>query len=512
MFRIENVTILYKKDLRTLVKDFSLTVRPLDKIAVIGEEGNGKSTLLKWMYDPGLVEDYAEVSGKRIVQNTVQGYLPQELPETDREKSVYGYLSEENAFLEATPGEIAELSRKTGLPSEFFYEDRPMRTLSGGEKIKIETVRIMVKKPSLYFLDEPSNDLDQDTLEWLESFIREEKAAFVYISHDEVLLENTAERIVHLELLKRKTEPKITVSNTGYLEYVRRREDLFDRQMRIAVSERREEKIRMEKYRRIQQKVENDLRSVSRQDPHGGFLLKKKMRSVKAMGKRFERERENQTEIPEKEEAIMFHFENTRPVPSGKIILDYKETELRTPDGKEVLVKNPELFVAGPSKVCITGKNGTGKTTFLKTVWQLLKDRTDIHAAYMPQNYEDLLENEKTPVEYLAPERTAEKITKVRKALGALKYTTLEMEHPIRELSGGQKAKVFLLKMVLDGADVLLLDEPTRNFSPLSAPVIREVLAEFPGTVISVSHDRKYIEEVPDTVYELTKNGFLKKE
>ncbi|MBQ1505573.1 MAG: ATP-binding cassette domain-containing protein, partial [Erysipelotrichales bacterium] len=90
--------------------------------------------------------------------------------------------------------------------------------------------------------------------------------------------------------------------------------------------------------------------------------------------------------------------------------------------------------------------------------------------------------------------------------------TTLEMEHPIRELSGGQKAKVFLLKMVLDGADVLLLDEPTRNFSPLSAPVIREVLAEFPGTVISVSHDRKYIEEVPDTVYELTKNGFLKKE
>ena len=194
MFRIENVTILYKKDLRTLVKDFSLTVRPLDKIAVIGEEGNGKSTLLKWMYDPGLVEDYAEVSGKRIVQNTVQGYLPQELPETDREKSVYGYLSEENAFLEATPGEIAELSRKTGLPSEFFYEDRPMRTLSGGEKIKIETVRIMVKKPSLYFLDEPSNDLDQDTLEWLESFIREEKAAFVYISHDEVLLENTAER------------------------------------------------------------------------------------------------------------------------------------------------------------------------------------------------------------------------------------------------------------------------------------------------------------------------------
>ena len=512
MFQIEDCRIIYKKDLRVLADGFSLTVHPGDKIALIGEEGNGKSTLLKWMYDPALVEDYAEVHGKRLAGRERLGYLPQELSAEDKEKPVYAYMTEERLFTEMNPAEIAELGRKCGLDPEVFYDERRLGSFSGGEKIKIETARILASMPTVFLLDEPSNDLDIATLEWMEKLIRDTKAGVVYISHDEVLLENTANRIVHMELFKRKTESRITVMNVSYAEYVKRREDLFDRQMMMARSDRREEKIRMEKFRRIQQKVEHDLRSVSRQDPHGGFLLKKKMRSVKSMEKRFERERENITDVPEKEEAILFHFENSQPVPEGKTVLDFRLDELRTPGEERVLAKNIELFVRGPRKVCIIGKNGSGKTTLLKKIREELKDRKDLRAAYMPQNYEDLLEMEETPVEYLAPERTTEKITKVRKCLGAMKYTTDEMDHAIRELSGGQKAKVFLLKMVLDEADVLLLDEPTRNFSPLSAPVIREVLKEFPGAIIAVSHDRRFLAEVPDQIYELTKEGLKKKE
>ena len=125
----------------------------------------------------------------------------------------------------------------------------------------------------------------------------------------------------------------------------------------------------------------------------------------------------------------------------------------------------------------------------------------------MAQDYGDRLLGGQTPVDILAPSGHKDDITRARNLLGSMKYKTEEMEHPASDLSGGQRAKLLFLAMVLRGANVLLLDEPTRNFSPLSAPVIREVLAQFPGCIISVSHDRKYLEEVCTRVLELTPDG-----
>ena len=177
-----------------------------------------------------------------------------------------------------------------------------------------------------------------------------------------------------------------------------------------------------------------------------------------------------------------------------------------------VLAKEISLRVKGSEKVCIIGKNGAGKTTLLRQIAQELLLREDIHAAYMPQNYDEMLDMEKTPVEFLCVTGDREEITRIRTYLGSMKYTADEMSHPMAELSGGQKAKVLLLKMSMSGADVLILDEPTRNFSPLSGPVIRGVLAAYGGAVISISHDRKYISQVCDTVYELTPDGLIKQE
>ena len=159
----------------------------------------------------------------------------------------------------------------------------------------------------------------------------------------------------------------------------------------------------------------------------------------------------------------------------------------------------------------IIGTNGAGKSTLLKAVWEQLKNRTGICAAYMPQNYADLLDLEKTPVDCICINGDAEERTMVRTFLGALRFTTAEMDHPAAALSGGQQAKIFLLRLNLSGANVLLLDEPTRNFSPLSGPVIRRMLAAFPGAILSVSHDRKYIEEVCTEVYALTRDGLVKR-
>ena len=130
----------------------------------------------------------------------------------------------------------------------------------------------------------------------------------------------------------------------------------------------------------------------------------------------------------------------------------------------------------------------------------------------MPQNYEDLLDLSQTPAEFLAVSGAKEEQDRIRTYLGSMKYTADEMDRPIRELSGGQKAKLLLLKLSMQTCDVLVLDEPTRNFSPLSAPVIRKILNAFPGAVISVSHDRKFIQEVCTAVYELDEEGLHRRE
>ncbi len=236
--------------------------------------------------------------------------------------------------------------------------------------------------------------------------------------------------------------------------------------------------------------------------------MKDKMHTVKAMGRRFEREDENMTQMSEQEEAIFFKLgDKNAYIPTGKTVIEYELSKLMTPEGERILAEGIYLKIKGSEKLCIIGANGAGKTTLLKKIAEELMNRNDIKAEYMPQNYEDLLELSVTPVDYLDKTGDKEERTRIRTYLGSLKYTPDEMEHPIRELSGGQKAKVLLLRMSLSGANVLILDEPTRNFSPLSGPVIRKMLREFPGAVISISHDRKYIEDVCNKIYQLNPNG-----
>ena len=196
-------------------------------------------------------------------------------------------------------------------------------------------------------------------------------------------------------------------------------------------------------------------------------------------------------------------------MPAGKRVLDLRIPMLTAPDGR-LLAKNVELEIRGPEKICLVGRNGVGKTTLIREIARQLCGRSDLSAFYMPQDYEDTIPMDITPIDYLAPSGQKDDVTMVRTYLGSMKYTEDEMFHPIRELSGGQKAKLLLLKISLTEADVLILDEPTRNFSPLSAPEVRGILRAFPGAIISVSHDRKYIHEVCDTLYRMTPEGLTK--
>ena len=508
MLQIKKLNLTHKKDLRIILNDFNLVLNDGDKAVIIGEEGNGKSTLMKWIYNPSLVENYIEADGERIMGHERLGYLPQEMLDEDKEKTIYEYFSEEEIFWEKTPKELSVIAGKFGMKNDFFYSNQTMGSLSGGEKVKTQLMRLFIRDVSVLLLDEPSNDIDIATLTLLEKIINDWKHIVLFISHDETLIERTANMVIHIEQIIRKTKARYTVAKLPYRRYVEERLHKFEIQKQRALSDRREKKIRDEKYQRVMQSVQGALRSCTRQAPSVAKNLKDKMHTVKAMERRFEKEDENMTQMPEQEEAIFVKLgdENSH-IPAGKTVIEYELSKLVTPDGKRILAEGIHLKINGSEKLCMIGANGAGKTTLLKKIAEELLNRNDIKAEYMPQTYEDLLDLDVTPVDYLDKTGDKEERTRIRTYLGSLKYTPDEMEHPIRELSGGQKAKVLLLRMSLSGANVLILDEPTRNFSPLSGPVIRKMLREFPGAVISISHDRKYIEEVCDKIYQLNPNG-----
>ena len=510
MLQIKNLTITHRKDLRTIIEDFSVVLNSGDKAALIGEEGNGKSTLMKLIYDESLVDDYVEYSGEIIKNGAKIGYLAQELIPEQKEMTIYEFCSQNEIFYEMTPKELGDIASRLGLSADVFYSDQKVGQLSGGEKVKLQLARLLMEQPDILFLDEPSNDIDIQTLEWLEKFICGTDLPVLYISHDEMLLENTANKIIHLEQIRRKTKSRYTVAVMGYEEYVSQRASGLMRQEQVAKKEHSDFEKQQERFLRIQQKVEHQQNAISRQDPHGGRLLKKKMHAVKALEYRFEKEFENMTEMPETEDAIFIKFGEKAVMPNGKRVLEFYRDALWMEDRK--LSENIRLEVTGPKHVCIIGKNGAGKTTLMREIAEELLPRTDLKAYYMPQNYEEALPMEVTPVDFLAETGDKDEISRIRTYLGSMKYTADEMSHPITELSGGQKAKLLLLKMSMAGCNVLLLDEPTRNFSPLSNPVIREMLKNYGGTIISISHDRKYIHEVCDVVYELTEQGLVEVE
>ena len=500
MLTCQNLTITHRKDGRVLVRDFCFTPRRGEHVGVIGEEGNGKSTLVRLMHDPALIEPYADwegiVSKGSDADRSTTAYLPQEPEAALAALPVWEYLGISEADdLNALLSLAASLSIDPGL----CWSERQIGTLSGGEQMKIRLLRLLRSTPDILLLDEPSNDLDLPALVWLEEWIAARPETVIFISHDETLLENTADCIIHIEQVMRKTEPRWTVSRTGYREYAEQRQWLIDRSVMQAKNDRAAFDKKMERYRHIYERVHHEQNSISRQNPSGGRLLKKKMHTVKAMEHRFERERENLTKKIDAEEQVMIDFPPVR-VPAGKVILDLAMPELRAADGT-LLQKNVRMYVTGGEKWVITGPNGCGKTTLMREIVKLLVPRKDVRAVYMPQNYAEQLEPQCDPVTYLQrslADWSESAAVKIRTRLGSIKFTPAEMAHPIGELSGGQRAKLCFMEMILKEPDVLLLDEPTRNLSPMTAPVIRRIVTSFKGTVIAVSHDRKFIADVAE--------------
>ena len=528
MLIISNLSLILKKDLRVLIKDFSLTVNKKDKIGIIGEEGNGKSSLLKAIYNQEEASKYLEIKGTINIKNEKIGYLPQMVEKELLEKSVNELLNEKIDYSLLDYKKYYFYIDKFNLDEEKLLSSSLLvGNLSGGERIKLFLLVELMKEPTVLLLDEPSNDLDLLSLNLLEELIINLDIPVIFISHDEHFLSRCANRIVHIESLKSKSEARVSVKNLSYDDYNQTREDFLDKNIREFNKDKENFEKKIEKYNRVYQSVNYALNTVSRQAPSVAKNLKDKMHSIKSMEKRYIKEKENLTQKYEVEDAINLKFDNLDKdrsrssnskinylVDANKEVLDLNIDSLKVNSGITLIDKQISLYIKGAKKVALIGENGVGKTTLLRLIYHELKKNTSFKVGYMSQNYEDELLNYLSPLDYLSKTLNVsnkEDLTKIQTYLGSLKLTYEEMNRSISSLSGGEKAKIFFAKLILEKDNVMLLDEPTRNISPLSNKAFINSIKEYNGVLIAVSHDRNFVYQVFDDIYELDKENGLKK-
>ncbi len=506
MLDIKNLTIRLKKSGFPLVDALSFTVNPGDKIALIGQEGTGKTTLLDCL-EEGEPPFHVEMTGD-IRKKGVIGRLEQDISLRYARTRTLDFFVQDVGRKEPLPErfemlkDLQETLNRLGFPMEAYHDEKRIGDYSGGEAVKLGIARLLMRDAEILLLDEPTNDLDFETILFLEDFIREEERPVLFVSHDERLLENTANGVIHLQRVRKRRQAKTDTWRGTFKDFVAHRIQSFESDLMIARKQRAEYKKKMERFRRIYQKVAHEQDQTVR-NPEKARLLKKKIKHLKSVEKNIEREKESFKEIPEPEEPIDIAFPDTVRLPARRRVADFHIDKLEIA-GRE-LSRDIRLMVQGPAKVAITGANGSGKTTLLKALRDALAEKENLRVGYMPQDYNEL-DGDQPVLTFLGvTDRKTE--GRVRKMLGALGFEREEMVMSVDSLSGGQKTKLCLLRMILEEKNVLLLDEPTRNLSPLSAPRVRSVLSGFGGAIIAVTHDRAFIEEVFDEMYRLDVRG-----
>ena len=497
MIQIQHLTITHTKDLRELVHDLNLTIATGEKVAIIGEEGNGKSSLLALLVNPKTHFGHLSYEGTINKPDSPQVYIPQQISDDLQSLTLNDYFFADTYDLDYAT--LYRLADELHFDSDRFASSQLISSLSGGEKLKIQLIRELARPHDIIFLDEPSNDMDLTTITWLKDFIKHSEQAIIYISHDEDLLSKTADTIIHLELFKRRRQARTSVEHLDYDNYSQQRYDAFQQQMQQAKTEKKAYDKAMAKHRRIKQNVQTTLRNTH--DSTQGRLVAKKMKAVLSQEKRYDRLAQDMTQMPDKEDSIELFFSHITPLPQGKYLLNLDKKQINI--APHLTIDHLKLSLKGQEKIGIVGDNGCGKSTLLHFLYQELSKKTDLTIGYMPQRYDAILPVELSPIAFLS--KTGDKTEReiISSHLANLNFSHDEMNHAISDLSGGQKGKLLLLHLVLESPQLLILDEPTRNFSPTSQPQVRQLFENYPGAIITVSHDVNYLRQVCQKIYRL---------
>ena len=504
---------------RTLFEGLNLFIGKRDRIGLVGRNGAGKSTLLKILaginkasegtvshpkdYRVGyLAQEMDHNENETILSEAMSAYKEikdletrleeitaeissREDYESDEYSKLIDELTEVNQRLDIIgAGNLEENSQRIlqGLGFKKSDLDRQMNEFSGGWKMRVELAKLLLVNPDLLLLDEPTNHLDIESIEWLEGFLKNYSGSILLISHDRMFLDTLTGRTIEI------TPFKLYDYKAGYTKYQVWREEERERQVQAYKNQK--------KYIDETQVLINKFRAKKNKAAFAQSLIKKL-------------EKLEKVEIDKADNAsIKFRFP---PAPrTGKVIFR-AENLSKSFDDLQVF-KGLDLIMSRQQKIALVGKNGAGKTTMTRILLGLegyegnLEVGHNVDIGYYAQNQTEELDPKLTVLETLEDAVTSESNVNLRSMLGAFLFSGEDVDKKVSVLSGGEKARLAMCKLLLHPYNVLILDEPTNHLDIKAKTVLKEALQEFDGSLIVVSHDRDFLSELTEFVYEVTPN------
>ncbi len=513
MFSVNNLSVQFTGEV--LFDDVTFIINRRDRIGLVGKNGAGKTTLMRIMTGDFTPETgtVSKPAGSKV------GYLPQEIhfqskttvlaetmqafteaqalekeisqltnditSRTDYESEDYQRrtqrLAEASERYELLGGATQEASAEKvllGLGFDRNDLDRPLAEFSGGWQMRVELAKLLLQVPELLLLDEPTNHLDIESIQWLEGFLGNYPGAVMLVSHDRAFLDNITNRTIEISL------GKIYDYKACYSDYEMLRQERMEREMAAFTNQQRE------------------IAQIER------FITRFRAKATKAkqvQSKVKMLEKMEKVEVEEMDKSAI-HFRFPEAPPSGKVSLE--ASKVGKSYGDNEVLRDLNFLLARGERVAFVGRNGEGKTTLARLITGELEHEGSIRLGhqvkigYFAQNQSEYLDPDKTVFETLDDAATGEARKQVRNILGGFLFSGDDIDKKVKVLSGGEKTRLAIARMLLEPVNLLVMDEPTNHLDMRSKDILKNALLQFGGTVIVVSHDRDFLQGLTEKVFE----------
>ena len=519
MISLDNLTISYGG--WTLFDGISFMINPKDRIGLVGKNGAGKTTLLRVITgEQQPTEGAVSINGECTI-----GYLPQQMrvadttslvaetakafdevlrieadierltsqiaSRTDYETEAYAELihrlNEANDRYHILGGDTREADiERTLLGLGFKRTDfeRPTREFSGGWRMRIELAKLLLRRPSIFLLDEPTNHLDIESIQWLEEYLKNYNGAVLLISHDRAFLDNVTTRTIELSL------GKVYDYKVPYSKFVELRAERRQQQMAA---------------------YENQQRMIEKTEEFIEKFRYKPTKSNQVQSRIKQLEKIDRIEVDE-EDLSRLNIKFPPAPRSGQIVAEVKGVGKAF--GSKRIFSDAEFTIERGQKIALVGRNGEGKTTFarllngeLEPTEGTIKLGANVNIGYYAQNQDDLMDGEFTVFDTLDRVAVGDIRTRLRDILGAFLFRGEDIDKKVKVLSGGERSRLAMARLMLEPYNLLILDEPTNHMDMRSKDILKNALQKYDGTVVVVSHDREFLDGLVERIYEFRDGG-----